>query len=142
MTWSTKKTQFLFNDLGEQTVKSNKFHTFDVILDSTKRRISNNDQKNKLKRYQGIILIVVILASFGYFFLNEISSELWINNEPKIISKADSLPIIIIKPFSTIGTEDNSISNALTESLVTSFSQYNGINVLSSSTSFYALNKA
>ena len=112
------------------------------FLRNVKRRISNNKQKNKLKRYQGITFIVVILASFGYFFLNEISSEFWINNEPKIISKADSLPIIIIKPFSTIGTEDNSISNALTESLVTSLSQYNGINVLSSSTSFYTLNKS
>ena len=137
-----KKTRFLFNDLGEQTVKSNKFHAFDVILDTTKKRITKKKQKNKLKIYQGLILIVVLLAPISYFFLNEISSNLWNKNEQKFASQADSLPVIIIKPFSTIGTEDNSISNALTESLVTSLSQYNGVNVLSSSTSFYALNKS
>ena len=137
-----KKTRFLFNDLGEQTVKSNKFHAFDVILDTTKKRITKKKQKNKLKIYQGLILIVVLLAPISYFFLNEISSNLWKKNERKFASRADSLPVIIIEPFSTISTEDNSISNALTESLVTSLSQYNGVNVLSSSTSFYALNKS
>ena len=84
----------------------------------------------------------MLLAPISYFFLNEISSNLWKKNERKFSSRADSLPVIIIKPFSTIGTEDNSISNALTESLVTSLSQYNGVNVLSSSKSFYALNKS
>ena len=75
-----KKTRFLFNDLGEQTVKSNKFHAFDVILDTTKKRITKKKQKNKLKIYQGLILIVVLLAPISYFFLNEISSNLWNKN--------------------------------------------------------------
>ena len=49
-----KKTRFLFNDLGEQTVKSNKFHAFDVILDTTKKSMR----------------LVDILMAFSILFFN------------------------------------------------------------------------
>ena len=40
------KTKFLFNDLGEQKVKNESFHAFDVLLDpSQKRTIKSKSHK-------------------------------------------------------------------------------------------------
>ena len=45
----------------------------------------------------------------------------------------------MVKPFKIIGEDKNSVGPALTESLISTFSQYSGINVLSSNTSYYVL---
>ena len=48
-----KKLEFLFNDLGEQTVKENKFHAFDVVIDDSQKRtlkIKSNSKINCRKK--------------------------------------------------------------------------------------------
>ena len=43
-----KKTKYEFNDLGEQKVKENTFHAYDLLLDpSQKRKLKNSIIKGK-----------------------------------------------------------------------------------------------
>ncbi|MEE3287593.1 MAG: hypothetical protein VX249_05275, partial [Pseudomonadota bacterium] len=60
-------------------------------------------------------------------------------SEEETMVARDNLPIILVKPFKNLGSEDASVSNAITESLISSLSRYKGISVLTSSTSFHIL---
>ena len=130
-----KKMDFLFNDLGEQTVKDNKFHAFDVVIDDSHKRTVKTKTKSKVPLIAAIVGILVLgIGSFAYYnnTLIEQSKE-----EKKV--ERDNLPIILVKPFKNLGSEDTSVSNAITESLISSLSRYNMLSVLSSSTSFHIL---
>ena len=130
-----KKLEFLFNDLGEQTVKENKFHAFDVVVDDSQKRILKSKSKSQLPLIAAIFGILV-LGVGGYLFYKNRQNES--SSEKKQIVK-DNLPVILVKPFKNLGSEDNSVSNALTESLISSLSRYKGITVMSSSMSFHVL---
>jgi len=130
-----KKMDFLFNDLGEQTVKDNKFHAFDVVIDDSHKRTVKTKSKSKVPLIAAIVGILVLgIGGFAYYnnTLIEQSKE-----EKKV--ERDNLPIILVKPFKNLGSEDTSVSNAITESLISSLSRYKGISVLTSSTSFHIL---
>ena len=130
-----KKAQFLFNDLGEQKVKDNLFHAFDVVLDPSQKR-TIKAQSSRIPLYAGIIAVLLIAIGFLFYFNNPPVKQ----TETKITSR-DNLPIILVKPLKNIGSDDTSIANALTESMISSLSRYIGITVLSSSTSFEILKK-
>ena len=130
-----KKLEFLFNDLGEQTVKENKFHAFDVVIDDSQKRTVKTKSKSQLPLIAAIFGILV-LGVGGYLFYQNTQNES--TSEKKQIVK-DNLPVILVKPFKNLGSEDNSVSNALTESLISSLSRYKGITVMSSSMSFHVL---
>jgi len=130
-----KKMDFLFNDLGEQTVKDNKFHAFDVVIDDSHKRTVKTKSKSHLPLIAAIVAILV-LGIGGYAYYNNTLIEQ--SEEEKKVAR-DNLPIILVKPFKNLGSEDTSVSNALTESLISSLSRYKGISVLSSSTSFHII---
>ena len=130
-----KKMDFLFNDLGEQTVKDNKFHAFDVVIDDSHKRTVKTKAKSKVPLIAAIVGILV-LGIGGYGFYNNILTGP--TKEERKVAR-DNLPIILVKPFKNLGSEDTSVSNAITESLISSLSRYKGISVLSSSTSFHIL---
>ena len=131
-----KKAQFLFNDLGEQKIKDNQFHAFDVVLDPSQKRTIKPQTSSKIPLFTGIVAVLLIVVGlFFYVNNNPIKQE-----ETKTVSR-DNLPIILVKPLKNIGGDDTSISNAITESMISSLSRYKGITVLSSSTSFGILKK-
>ena len=130
-----KKMDFLFNDLGEQTVKDNKFHAFDVVIDDSHKRTVKTKSKSKVPLIAAIVGILV-LGIGGYAYYNNAPTEQ--SKEERKVAR-DNLPIILVKPFKNLGSEDTSVSNAITESLISSLSRYKGISVLSSSTSFHIL---
>ena len=51
-------------------------------------------------------------------------------------------PIILVKPFSSSSEDDDLASQAITESLISSLSQYGGVRTLASSTSYAVKQKA
>jgi adenylate cyclase len=55
-----KKMDFLFNDLGEQTVKDNKFHAFDVVIDDSQKRTIKTKSKSKVPLFAAIVGILVM----------------------------------------------------------------------------------
>ena len=130
-----KKMDFLFNDLGEQTVKDNKFHAFDVVIDDSHKRKVKTKSKSKVPLIAAIVGILV-LGIGGYAYYNNTLIEQ--SEEERKVAR-DNLPIILVKPFKNLGSEDTSVSNAITESLISSLSRYNMLSVLSSSTSFHIL---
>jgi len=130
-----KKMDFLFNDLGEQTVKDNKFHAFDVVIDDSHKRTVKTKSKSKVPLIAAIVGILV-LGIGGYAYYNNTLIEQ--SKEERKVAR-DNLPIILVKPFKNLGSEDTSVSNAITESLISSLSRYNMLSVLSSSTSFHIL---
>ena len=130
-----KKMDFLFNDLGEQTVKDNKFHAFDVVIDDSHKRTVKTKSKSQLPLIAAIVAILV-LGIGGYAYYNNAPTEQ--SKEEKKVAR-DNLPVILVKPFKNLGSEDTSVSNAITESLISSLSRYNLLSVLSSSTSFHIL---
>ena len=126
---------FLFNDLGEQTVKDNKFHAFDVVIDDSHKRTVKTKSKSKVPLIAASVGIL-LLGIGGYAYYN--NALIKPSKEEKKVAR-DNLPIILVKPFKNLGSEDTSVSNAITESLISSLSRYKGISVLSSSTSFHIL---
>ena len=130
-----KKMDFLFNDFGEQTLKDNKFHAFDVVIDDSHKRTVKTKSKSHLPLIAAIVAILV-LGIGGYAYYNNAPTEQ--SKEEKKVAK-DNLPVILVKPFKNLGSEDTSVSNAITESLISSLSRYNLLSVLSSSTSFHIL---
>ncbi len=130
-----KKMEFLFNDLGEQTVKDNKFHAFDVVIDDSHKRTVKTKSKSQVPLITAIVAILVLgIGGYAYYQNTRIEQTL---DEKKVTR--DNLPIILVKPFKNLGGDDTSVSNALTESLISSLSRYKGISVLTSSTSFHIL---
>ena len=133
------KTKFEFNDVGLQKVKQNEFHAFDILLEgSQKRRPQKSVSKNKnLILIASVTALCVITASIFYenFFprqTGEIEKSNIVSNEP----------IILVKPFSSSSEDDHLASQAITESLISSLSQYGGVRTLASSTSYAAKQKA
>jgi len=56
-----KKMDFLFNDLGEQTVKDNKFHAFDVVIDDSHKRTVKTKSKSKTP----LVAVIALALIFG-----------------------------------------------------------------------------
>ena len=59
-----KKLEFLFNDLGEQTVKENKFHAFDVVIDDSQKRILKTKSNSKISIFVTILCLIILSRSF------------------------------------------------------------------------------
>ena len=133
-----KKMDLAFTDLGDQQVKDTVIHAVDVSLDGVAARKLPGTKKAQSSRriaYLAAGLAIVALISLGSFFYFD-SSPAKLSQEQRKALK-DGLPVILVKPFNSEGSKDNSVSNALTKSLISSLSRYKGISVLSSSTSFH-----
>ena len=130
-----KKTDFQFNDLGEQKVKDTLLHAVDVVIDASHERKLKTKSKSQVPLI-AVIVGILVLGIGGYAYYQNTRIEQTV--EEKKVAR-DNLPIILVKPFKNLGSEDTSVSNALTESLISSLSRYNMLSVLSSSTSFHIL---
>ena len=130
-----KKMDFLFNDLGEQTVKDNKFHAFDVVIDDSHKRTVKTKSKSKTPLV-AVIALALILGLFGIYYFANIIEE-----KPSIetTSITSSKPSILVTPIKTSGlqADQEAFGTGITESMITTLSQYKAIRVLSSNTSFH-----
>ena len=128
------KTNYEFNDLGLQKVKQNEFHAYDLLLQkSQKRKIKKT--KNKLFPVTAIIFFALVLIAGVFTY---ISMFLGSNTESELMK--DSSPVIMVAPFKVVSTgkENSDMGRAMTESMISVLSQFNGIIVISSNASFQA----
>jgi len=128
------KTNYEFNDLGLQKVKQNEFHAYDLLLQkSQKRKIKKT--KNKLFPVTAIIFSALVLIAGGFTYT---SMFLGSNAESELMK--DSSPVIMVAPFKVVSTgeENSDMGRAMTESMISVLSQFNGIIVISSNASFQA----
>ncbi|MGB0601855.1 MAG: adenylate/guanylate cyclase domain-containing protein, partial [Flavobacteriaceae bacterium] len=126
------KTQYEFNDLGLQKVKLNEFHAFDLLIDGNEKRKLKSDTKNKIGIFVTVLVIFLFAAAFS-FFLNEKQEE----DKNLTIAKNDTnKPIILVIPIQTLGLAQEGLDKAITESLISNISRYNGVKTLSSGISY------
>ena len=84
-----KKTKYEFNDLGEQKVKENTFHAYDLLLDpSQKRKLKTQSSKAKLI---GLVGGAVAAVFIGLFFTGIFETE----------KKLDTSKIVVL-PFKSL----------------------------------------
>ena len=129
------KTKYEFHDLGVQKVKQNEFHAFDILLANSQKRTLRAKSKSIspiIGAFVGSVIIGVL--SLIYFIL--IPNQETIQNK----SVGSSVPKILVSPINATGVSGDIISfaNGVTESMISTFASYNGVRVLSSSTSNYS----
>ena len=131
------KTKFLFNDLGEQKVKNESFHAFDVLLDPSQKRTIKNKSQSVLK-FALLIIIPLILLSLGtvYFLPRERAPS-----EIQIVEKIEKTIIgktLLIKPLeSRDGSEEiENLSKSITDHLISSISSSVLLNIVPTQLSY------
>ena len=115
-----KKLEFLFNDLGEQTVKENKFHAFDVLIDDSQKRTLKTKSNSKIGLYVTILCLIILSfgSSFYYFEMKQ-------NNHKQSARNSDRAVILLMPFINNSGKEDNNyIGNGMTSHLISVLSQY------------------
>ena len=132
------KIKYEFNNLGEQRVKKNIFHAYDILLDKSHKRKLN--KKSSSLSLIIIISAIVFAGLIGAFYFNFINTTFNKESPSKDLEyQATSLPFILVEPFKTLNasSDDNTLGTGITESMISILSQYTGISVLSSNTSFH-----
>ena len=119
-----KKTDFHFNDLGEQKVKNTLLHAVDVVLEASHERKLRTKSKSQVPVIATIIVILVLCIG-GYAFY-DFSTKDSDNNKEGIAKTSSDRPIILVMPFvNQSGNEKNDyIGNGMTSHLITTLSQY------------------
>ena len=132
-----KKTDFHFNDLGEQKVKNTLLHAVDVVLEASHERKLRTKSKSQVPVIATIIVILVLCIG-GYAFY-DFSTKDSDNNKEGIAKTSSDRPIILVMPFvNQSGNEKNDyIGNGMTSHLITTLSQYEQLLVLGKSTGEY-----
>jgi class 3 adenylate cyclase/TolB-like protein len=131
------KTKFLFNDLGEQKVKNESFHAFDVLLDPSQKRTIKSKSLSTLN-FAIFLIIPIILLSLGtvYFLSRERAPS-----EIQIVEKIEKTIIgktLLIKPLeSRDGSEDiENLSKSITDHLISSISSSVLLNIVPTQLSY------
>ena len=131
------KTNFNYNDLGIQKIKQNEFHAYDILLDPSQKRTLKTQSSTNFKLFT-VIAIPLIIALVSFLMLS-------LNGEEEEITEFQetSKPVILVTPIKASGLSEDQqgFARGITESMISTFSRYTGIRVLSSSTSFHVSEK-
>jgi TolB-like protein len=128
---------FLFNDLGEQTVKDNKFHAFDVVIDDSHKRTVKTNTKSKVPLFAAIVGILVLgIGSYAYY-KNTIGETGQQNKQ----TETSDRPTILVMPFANQSgnKEQDYIGMGMTSHLITMLSQFDALLVLAKNTGEHIL---
>jgi len=132
-----KKMDFLFNDLGEQTVKDNKFHAFDVVIEDSHKRTVKTKSKSKVPLIAAIVGILVLgIGGFAYYNFSIKDTD---QKNGKTVETSSDRPAILVMPFANqSGKKENDyIGNGMTSHLITTLAQHEQLLVLGKSTGEY-----
>ena len=121
-----KKTSLKFNDHGIQEVKQNKFHVYDIILDTTQKRELKNKNIKNIKLY--IITFCISLFFAGVIFLNFNQQEIIEPEELFLDSKAIKM---VVGNFRYLSQEPETINLAqgLTQAVRSKLSNYEEVTI-------------
>ena len=122
------KTNFSFDDLGEQKMKNTVVHAFDI-------NTGNNINKSRRKKTKTIKL-VPIFSIFCFFIIFLIGYFLISNNRNGVI---DDEKIIAVMPFINSGGDSSQdyFVDGLTEDLIIDLSKIGAFSVISRNSVFY-----
>ncbi len=131
------KTQFLFQDLGEQRVKDESFHAFDVLIDTAEKRILKPKKEKNYFIFGSIFIVLLVIIGFSVTYFSQIvqpfdkvfDAEI----QDKIVGKT-----LLIKPFEVRSSSDelSDISKSLTDHLIASLPSTVLLNVVTRQKSY------
>ncbi len=125
------KTQFLFQDLGEQRVKDESFYAYDVLIDTAEKRILKPKKEKKYFIFGSIFVVLVIILGLliTYFLQSTQSLDLTSDDlrQDKLVGKT-----LLIKPFEVRSSSNDlsNISKSLTDHLIASLPSTILLNVI------------
>ena len=132
-----KKTDFQFNDLGEQKVKDTVLHAVDVVVDDSHKRTVKTKTKSKVPLFAAIVGILV-LGIGGYAYYMHSIEDSGQKNKQILISDR---PTILVMPFANQSgnKEQDYIGMGMTSHLITMLSQFDQLLVLAKNTGEHIL---
>ena len=125
-----KKTDFHFNDLGEQKVKDTLLHAVDVVIDETHKRKVKTQEKKKIPLYATIAMFLILVAGgFAYY------QHSMVNRTKESVEISDK-PTVLIMPFANQSgnSEQDYIGLGMSTHLITMLSQFDQLLVLAKNT--------
>ena len=131
------KTKIAFNDLGVQKIKQNIFHAYDILIDpSQKRNLKAKAFFQPSILIGAVALVAIVISILAVSRMLEETSGL-----PITEFEDTSKPIILVAPIKASGLTDDQqgFARGITESMISTFSSYKGLTVLSSGTSFHTV---
>ena len=131
------KTKIVFNDLGVQKIKQNTFHAYDILIDpSQKRNLKAKAFFQPSILIGAVALVAIVISILAVSRMLEETSGL-----PITEFEDTSKPIILVAPIKASGLTDDQqgFARGITESMISTFSSYKGLTVLSSGTSFHTV---
>ncbi|MFL2807404.1 MAG: adenylate/guanylate cyclase domain-containing protein [Paracoccaceae bacterium] len=127
------KTKVTFNDLGVQKVKQNTFHAYDILLGPSQKRKLKTQSTSNTTIFAGIAAALII-AIAGFFMFGIDGGEEQVENKVLVSDR----PAILIMPFKNRSAESGDfISQGITDTLISTLSNYQQLLVQSSNTSDY-----
>jgi TolB-like protein len=132
-----KKTDFQFNDLGEQKVKDTLLHAVDVVIDASHERKIKTKSKSQVPLIAAIVGILVLgIGGFAYYNFSIKDTD---QKNGKTVETSSDRPAILVMPFANqSGKKENDyIGNGMTSHLITTLSQHEQLLVLGKSTGEY-----
>ena len=130
------KTSHKYNDLGVQKVKKNEFHAYDILLDPSQKRKLKTKSSSMTPTIGGIVAILIVGIIGLIYFSSTSDKEILANKR-----KDTSVPTILVAPIDAKGLSENQkgFANGITESMISTFSSFKGVRVLSSNTSYHTV---
>ena len=127
-----KKTKFMFNDLGEQKVKENQFHAFDVLLDPSQKRTIKNQFKFSIPLLAATTAAALIVIGGLFYYAGQQSGSQKANIEIDQPKKRILGKTLLILPFdiATGSTELGSIEKNIIDHLISSISSTVMLNIV------------
>ena len=125
-----KKTDFHFNDLGEQKVKDTLLHAVDVVIDETHKRTVKTQRKSKTPLFATIAVFLILVAGgFAYY------QHSMVNRTKESVEISDK-PTVLIMPFANQSgnSEQDYIGLGMSTHLITMLSQFDQLLVLAKNT--------
>ena len=125
-----KKTDFHFNDLGEQKVKDTLLHAVDVVIDETHKRTVKTQRKSKTPLFATIAVFLILVAGgFAYY------QHSMVNRTKESVEISDK-PTVLIMPFAnqSANSEQDYIGLGMSTHLITMLSHFDQLLVLAKNT--------
>lgn len=127
------KTSLVFNDIGIQQVKENRFHVYDVLLDPTQKRSRLNKRlSHRSMAAAAVALLLVIIGAVWLLQTNEATKQA---GAPEFAFELPSKPSIAVMPFANLSNDENKeyIGAGLTQNITNAMSRSSEIFVISNS---------
>ena len=127
-----KKTKFLFSDLGEQKVKENQFHAFDLLLDPSQKRTIKSNANSSVRVFAAVATLLVILTGGLLFFFS-------FQNDPQKLAIQIDTPkenilgkTLLILPFDNVSDSSDtaSMKKSIIDHLISSISSTVMLNIV------------